>query len=375
MSAGPRRGRYEEYHPYGSTAWWAGDFKVVSQKRYRYTGMERDEETGLQCHGVRYYATWLGRWTSADPIGLGDGVDRFAYCHGNPVILRDPTGMDDAPAPDYVEVARSGMDPLRVYRDNFFGPLPAGAMRQSEYDRVVASDGPVRPTSFTGPVVGLVADPLAKAWAEHSVAGQGLQLLAEKYPDQTAAVAKAIDSASQSPLVLAAEDAPLVKFGTSLLRAGGTAVLDGLASSVARREITTLTGQGAKIAAADVLKSYKTGSFFSGVFNPQSGRFLAMPSAGAELLSGEAVETVARRGGDTTVEGELMKMIGGGDRGKNAAFTLQSLGGNRVSIEWESGVNLRNFDDRTLPEVLGGVRVRDQVISALKAAGLDVVGS
>jgi RHS repeat-associated protein len=82
----------------------------VSRKRYRYTGMERDEETGLQCHGVRYYAPWLGRWTSADPIGLGDGVNRFGYCHGNPVGGRDESGMADGD-PDYINVADSKAGP------------------------------------------------------------------------------------------------------------------------------------------------------------------------------------------------------------------------------------------------------------------------
>jgi RHS repeat-associated protein len=85
---------YEEYHPYGTTSWWAGDSATVSQKRYRYTGMERDEETGLQCHGVRYYAPWLGRWVSADPIRLGAGLNAFAYCKGAPTILADMNGME-----------------------------------------------------------------------------------------------------------------------------------------------------------------------------------------------------------------------------------------------------------------------------------------
>ncbi len=89
------RVEYEEYHPYGSTAWWAGNSATVSQKRYRYTGMERNEETGLQCHGVRYYAPWLGRWVSADPIGLSDGVNVFAYCHARPTSHMDLSGMDD----------------------------------------------------------------------------------------------------------------------------------------------------------------------------------------------------------------------------------------------------------------------------------------
>jgi RHS repeat-associated protein len=68
---------YEEYHPYGTTAWQAPELTTVSLKRYRYTGMERDEESGLQRHGVRYYAVWLGRWGSADPLDLM-GPERFS---------------------------------------------------------------------------------------------------------------------------------------------------------------------------------------------------------------------------------------------------------------------------------------------------------
>lgn len=63
---------YEEHHPFGSTSLRAtGPATEVSAKRYRYTGKERDEETGLHYHGARYYAAWLGRWTSPDPALLG----------------------------------------------------------------------------------------------------------------------------------------------------------------------------------------------------------------------------------------------------------------------------------------------------------------
>lgn len=84
---------YEEYHPYGTTAWQAPELTTVSLKRYRYIGMERDEETGLQRHGMRYYAPWLGRWTATDPIGIGDGVNRYAYAHGNPQNRSDASGL------------------------------------------------------------------------------------------------------------------------------------------------------------------------------------------------------------------------------------------------------------------------------------------
>jgi RHS repeat-associated protein len=84
---------YEEFHPYGTTAYRAANSAVdVSPSRYRYTGKERDEETGLGHHGARYYASWLGRWTAADPIGLGDGINRFAYARGRPTTLHDSSG-------------------------------------------------------------------------------------------------------------------------------------------------------------------------------------------------------------------------------------------------------------------------------------------
>ncbi|MEL7012893.1 MAG: toxin TcdB middle/C-terminal domain-containing protein, partial [Pseudomonadota bacterium] len=45
---------YEEYHPYGTTSYYAVDStRDVPPKRYRYTGKERDEETGFSYHSAR----------------------------------------------------------------------------------------------------------------------------------------------------------------------------------------------------------------------------------------------------------------------------------------------------------------------------------
>ena len=90
---------YEEYYPYGSTSYQAGPSAAeVSLKRYRFTGKERDDETGLYYHGARYHAPWLGRWTSCDPRGPIDGLNLYAYARDNPVTFRDPRGTDATPA-------------------------------------------------------------------------------------------------------------------------------------------------------------------------------------------------------------------------------------------------------------------------------------
>jgi RHS repeat-associated protein len=84
---------YEEYHPYGTAAYCSRTGAAeVSRKRYRYTGKERDEESGLYYHGARYYAPWLGRWAAADPIGVQGGLNLYEYAAGNPVRLKDPNG-------------------------------------------------------------------------------------------------------------------------------------------------------------------------------------------------------------------------------------------------------------------------------------------
>jgi RHS repeat-associated protein len=84
---------YEEYTPYGSTSYQAVDQSIeAAAKRYRYTGKERDEETGFAYHGARYYAVWLGRWASCDTNYSDNNFDLYVYAENKPVHLIDPDG-------------------------------------------------------------------------------------------------------------------------------------------------------------------------------------------------------------------------------------------------------------------------------------------
>jgi len=86
---------YEEYHPYGTTAYQAKSSTINAvAKRYRYTGKERDEESGLYYHGARYYVPWLCRSCASDPLeSKYAGWSPYHYVKCNRVMDTDSTGM------------------------------------------------------------------------------------------------------------------------------------------------------------------------------------------------------------------------------------------------------------------------------------------
>ncbi|WP_291409029.1 SpvB/TcaC N-terminal domain-containing protein [Actinophytocola sp.] len=87
----------EEYTPYGETS-----FGSFAYKRYRFTGKERDEESGLTYHSARYYAPWLDRWMSTDPAGAVDGMNLYRYARSAPMSWRDPNGLQSSEADEPV---------------------------------------------------------------------------------------------------------------------------------------------------------------------------------------------------------------------------------------------------------------------------------
>ncbi len=67
----------------------------------RFTGKERDDETGLDAFGARYYAQHVGRFTTVDPVyawreNLLDPQrwNRYAYGRNNPLRYVDPDGRN-----------------------------------------------------------------------------------------------------------------------------------------------------------------------------------------------------------------------------------------------------------------------------------------
>ncbi len=115
----------EGYAPYGGSVWKAGDnLREVDIQDYRYSGKERDDHTGLYYYGFRYYASWLGRWTSTDPAGPVDGVNLYQFVRGNPISFKDHLGL----------LTQEQRDELRESANK--SPIGAGATGQLFTDEI-----------------------------------------------------------------------------------------------------------------------------------------------------------------------------------------------------------------------------------------------
>jgi RHS repeat-associated protein len=81
-----------DFYPFGGEL----NFTNTCAQNYKFTGMERDSETGLDHTLFRQYSSNLGRWYSPDPkAGCGgnpQGHNRYAYVLNSPVDLLDPSG-------------------------------------------------------------------------------------------------------------------------------------------------------------------------------------------------------------------------------------------------------------------------------------------
>jgi RHS repeat-associated protein len=89
-----------DYLPFGEE--WCGTQvcgSVTPGQPKRFTGKERDAETGLDYFGARYYGSRIGRFTTVDPVRTMQALfdpqqwNRYAYARNNPLRYLDPLGL------------------------------------------------------------------------------------------------------------------------------------------------------------------------------------------------------------------------------------------------------------------------------------------
>jgi RHS repeat-associated protein len=145
----------EEYFPYGGTAYLAGkNWSEVERKWYRYSGKERDDETGLYYYGARYYAPWMGRWCSCDKTGSSNESNSYQFVRGGPTNYFDPNGLE----------SEVGVNEHAGPEIRFFIGYTEG-MKENAID-LIKEVGNFGVDIFTGLMVQAVGDDLTKdEWA------------------------------------------------------------------------------------------------------------------------------------------------------------------------------------------------------------------
>jgi RHS repeat-associated protein len=105
-SADGAGGSRHDYFPFGEEIGAGVGLRATAQGygqigniRQKFTGKERDNETGLDYFGARYYASTMGRFNSIDlaPLDLVNPqkLNRYQYVLNNPIYYTDPDGNQE----------------------------------------------------------------------------------------------------------------------------------------------------------------------------------------------------------------------------------------------------------------------------------------
>ena len=118
-----------EYMPYGETWFEEGD----TNNAPKYNSQELDTESNFYYYNARHYSQDVARFVTPDTVIDGEmdtqGWNRYAYCKGNPIEYKDPTGHSGASG-SWADSGASG------FWDKLFGGGEKDASTPSGKDKV-----------------------------------------------------------------------------------------------------------------------------------------------------------------------------------------------------------------------------------------------
>ncbi|MDE1150346.1 MAG: RHS repeat-associated core domain-containing protein [Azospirillaceae bacterium] len=139
---------YYAYNDFGQSA---QDGQTGSP--YRYAGMRYDE-IGLYVTPNRTYVPGIGRWLQMDPIGIKDGLNRYAYVGNNSLGLTDPTGLAGccaAAGMGAAEASEAALAEERAAAAAAVGEEEAGAVGAAGMGQMRMAPGALRAIAEHGP--------------------------------------------------------------------------------------------------------------------------------------------------------------------------------------------------------------------------------
>ena len=137
-----------DYYPYGKIL---REYVPTVREKYLTTQHERDNETGLDYRGARFYDSDVARFLSLDPLAAEyPSLSDYTYVADNPIMFIDPTGMA-------VESTHTDEDGnlIAEYNDGDDGVYKhANGTTKEDLDKVHNSLALMNPTGAGGEKVG-----------------------------------------------------------------------------------------------------------------------------------------------------------------------------------------------------------------------------
>jgi RHS repeat-associated protein len=300
---------------------------VVSNLRL--PGQYVDAETGLYYNLKRYYDPKTGRYLQPDPAG--DGLNPYTYVGANPVNAIDPEGLCA----------------LRM--------IGGGADIWAGYGLIgLAISGPAGWGVSIG--AGVIGGLTMLNGADNLIAG-GRSAITGEYTRSfgEAAIHHYVQNDLAADLLYTGTQLGLGYAGIRADRALRTARLSRLMGTSETNGSFTNLGSNPGAHNSATFDSYPTKSGFSGVYDVETGKWLAYPSGETLLLGGGKPEhLVSQYGGHAVVNAALTEALGKSSLNRlGFSMVIDDVG--NFKLGWNSGmINAPNpnFVGRTVPETM-----------------------
>ena len=133
------------YGPFGEEI---GCSPSNASNHYKFTGKERDSETGLDAMGSRYHSSNMGRLMTPDPLMLQKQKlfdpqqwNMYQYARNNPLRFIDPTGKYVCDGnKTQCGIVRAALDLMKAAASK----LPEGSKERKQLDRAIKTYGEER---------------------------------------------------------------------------------------------------------------------------------------------------------------------------------------------------------------------------------------